>query len=165
MYKSSGGVPTTLGLNPVMSGQPWLWMDGLGGQVVGPDGKPTLDNPNNAYPLELLKKITDAQGGYAKVKSFSDSFDVFGAKNQFVKNQVGAEVDAQWYPNALSPYENQIHIEAVPFKDKDGNPVSVTTDQAFVIPTKGDNPAAACAYALRLTAMQDWMAAEQARVN
>ena len=34
--------------------------------------------------IEMLKKITDAQGGFAAVKSFTDSFDTFGDNNQFV---------------------------------------------------------------------------------
>jgi multiple sugar transport system substrate-binding protein len=165
MYKSSGGVPKVLGFDPVPTGQYYQWVIGLGGQLVGPDGKPTLNDPSNVYPLDLLKQIVDAEGGWAKVKSFTDSFDTFGANNQFVKNQVGAQVDAQWYPNVLSPYQSKINIQAVPFKDKNGNPVSVTDGEAFVIPAKAKNPVAACAYALRLTSTANWMAAEHARVN
>lgn len=165
MYKTSGGNPSVLGLDPVPTGQDLQWVIGLGGQLVGPDGKPTLNDPRNIYPLELLKQITDAQGGWAKVKSFTDSFDTFGANNQFVKNQVGAQVDAQWYPNVLSPYKNKINIQAVPFRGRNGQPVSVTSGEAFVIPAKAKNPVAACAYALRLTSEANWMAAEHARVN
>jgi multiple sugar transport system substrate-binding protein len=163
MYKTSGGVPSVMGFNPQATGQTNLWVLGLGGQLIGPDGAPTLDNPNNAYALDLLKKITDAQGGYAKVKSFTDSFDVFGGKNQFVKNQVGAEVDAQWYPNVLSPFKDKIKIESVPFKDKNGQPVSVSKGTAFVIPAKAANPVAACAWMLNITSQPDWMAAATAR--
>jgi multiple sugar transport system substrate-binding protein len=163
MYKTSGGNPSVMGFNPVPTGQTNLWVLGLGGQLIDKDGKPTLDNPNNVYPLELLKKITDAQGGWAKDKSFTDGFDVFGAKNQFVKNQVGAEVDAQWYPNVLTPYKDKINVEAVPFKDKNGKPISVSGGSAFVIPAKAKNPVAACAWALRLTDEQNWLAAGTAR--
>jgi multiple sugar transport system substrate-binding protein len=163
MYKASGGVPTVMGFNPIPTGQANLWVIGMGGQLIDQDGKPTLDNPNNVYPLELLKQITDAQGGWAKDKSFTDAFDVFGKNNQFVKNQVGAEVDAQWYPNVLSPYKDQIDIEAVPFKGKDGNPVTVAGGSAFVVPAKGKNPVAACQWMLRLTDPANWEAAAQAR--
>jgi multiple sugar transport system substrate-binding protein len=165
MYKASGGIPTVLGLDPVPTGQANQWVIGLGGQLVDQNGKPTLDDSRNVYPLELLKKLTDAQGGWAKVKSFTDRFDTFGAKNQYVKNQVGAQVNAQWYPNVIAPYKDQIKIEAVPFKDKSGSPVSVAGGSAFVIPTKAKNPTAACAWAIRLTDEQNWMAAEQARVQ
>ena len=84
MYKASGGNPSTLGLDAQPTGQAGLWMLGLGGQIIGEDGAPTLDNPNNVKAIDLLKQLTDAQGGYAKVKSFTDSFDFFGKKNQFV---------------------------------------------------------------------------------
>ena len=46
----------------------------------------------DARNIDALKQITDAQGGYAAVKSFTDSFDTFGDANQFVQNQVGAQV-------------------------------------------------------------------------
>src|SRR4051795_11107598 len=133
MYKTSGGVPTTLGFDPVPTGQQYQWVIGLGGQLVDQSGKPTIDNDKNVAPLELLKKLTDAQGGWAKVKSFSDRFDTFGKNNQYVKDQVGAQVNAQWYPNVLVPYKDKLKIQAVPFKDNDGNAVSVTGGSSFVI--------------------------------
>jgi len=165
MYKSSGGVPTTLGFNPQATGQAYLWIVGMGGKLVGDNGAPTLDDPSNVYGLELLKKITDAQGGFAKYKSFTDAFDVFGDKNQFVKNQVGAEVDAQWYPNVLSPYQSTLKLAAVPFKGKDGKPVTVATGSSFVIPAKAKNPSAGCKWALALTDEGSWDAAGAARAQ
>lgn len=140
MYKANGGVPTTLGFNPQATGQINLWLVGMGGKLADADGKPALDDPNNVAALELLKKIVDAQGGFAKYKSFTDSFDMFGEKNQFVQNQVGAEVDAQWYPNVLSPYKDKIKLGAVPFKGKDGNPVTQAGGTSFVIPAQAKNP-------------------------
>jgi multiple sugar transport system substrate-binding protein len=137
----------------------------MGGQLVGDNGQPTLDNPANVYGLELLKKITDAQGGFAKYKSFTDAFDVFGDKNQFVKNQVGAEVDAQWYPNVLSPYQSTLKLAAVPFTGKDGKPVTVATGSSFVIPAKAKNPSAGCKWALALTDEGSWDAAGAARAQ
>jgi multiple sugar transport system substrate-binding protein len=165
MYKTNGDVPATLGFNPQATGQVYLWIVGMGGQLVGDNGVPTLDNPANVYGLELLKKITDAQGGFAKYKSFTDSFDVFGEKNQFVQNQVGAEVDAQWYPNVLSPYKDKINLAAVPFKGKDGKPVTVATGTSFVVPTKAKNPSAGCKWALTLTDQASWDAAAAARAQ
>ncbi len=163
MYKESGGVPTTLGFDPVATGQAGLWVLAMGGRLTDDAGKPTLDDPANTAGLDLLKKITDAQGGFAKVKSFTDAFDTFGDANQFVTDQVGAQVDAQWYPNVLSPYLDQVQLGAVPFKDKDGKPFSVTSGQAFVIPQGAKNPAAACAWALELTTLDAWKAAADAR--
>lgn len=165
MYKASGNNPRTLGLDAQPTGQAGLWMLGLGGQIIGENGAPTLDNPNNVKAIDLLKQLTDAQGGYAKVKSFTDSFDFFGAKNQFVADQVGAEVVPQWFVNVLSPYADDVEISAVPFKDASGQPFSVASGSAFVIPDKAKNPDAACAWIINLTAQEAWMAAGAARAK
>jgi multiple sugar transport system substrate-binding protein len=163
MYQESDGVPTRLGLDPVSTGAAELWVLGQGGQLTDEEGKPTLDDPSNVAGIELLKQINDAQGGFAKVKSFTDSFDTFGENNQFVANQVGSQINAQWYPNVLSPYVDQIDIQAVPFKDANGEPFSVAGGTSFVIPVGAENPAAACAWMNALTTHDAWMAAGEAR--
>lgn len=165
MYKQNGDVPATLGFDPQATGQLWLWTVGMGGKLIGDKGQPTLDDPSNVYGLELLKKITDAQGGFAKYKSFTDSFDTFGEKNQFVQNQVGAQVMAQWYPNVLSPYATKLKLGAVPFKGKDGKPVTTAYGTSFVVPTKAKNPSAGCKWALALTEDGSWNAAAEARAT
>src|SRR6185437_15250647 len=165
LYTQSGGVPTRLGFDPVATGQTGLWILGQGGRLADKNGKPTLDDPANVKGIDLLKKIVDAQGGFAKVKSFSDSFDSFGDKNQFVSDQVAAQVDAQWYPNVLSPYLSKINLQAVPFKDSSGKPFSVAGGTSFVIPAGAKNPDAACAWMVALTSRDAWMAAGQARAD
>ena len=163
MYKAGGGNPSTLGFDPVSTGQSELWILGLGGQLVGEDGAPTIDNPNNVKALTLLKQINDAQGGFAKVKSFTDSFDTFGDNNQYVKDQVGAQVNAQWYVNVLTPYVKKVEIAAVPFKNAEGQPFTVAGGTSFVIPEAAKNPDAACAWAVNLTSQDAWLAAGAAR--
>lgn len=165
IYQASGSNPTRLGLDPVATGQGGLWVLGMGGQLTDADGKPTLDDPANAAGIDALKQITDAQGGYAAVKSFTDSFDTFGDANQFVQNQVGAQVANQWYPNVLGAYRDRISLEAVPFRDADGQPFSLASGTAFVIPAGAKNPAAACAWMTDLTSTDAWMAAGTARAE
>jgi len=165
MYKASGSNPTVLGFNPVASGQPGLWILGYGGRLTDENGKPTLDDPRNEKGLEVLKQITDAQGGYAKVKSFTDSFDMFGEDNEFTKGQVGAEVDNQWYVNVLAPYASQLDIATVPFYASDGKPFTVANGTSFVIPTAAKNKDAACAWAIALTSPAAWDAAGAARAQ
>lgn len=162
-YKSDGSNPSTLGFDPVAGGQAELWILGQGGQLMDGQGAPALDDPANIEALTMLKEIYDAQGGYAKVKSFSDSFDTFGKDNQFVKNQVGAQVDAQWYVNVLAPYAQALKISAVPFKDKEGNPFTVAGGTSFVIPAGAKNPDAACAWMTALVTDEAWSAAGAAR--
>lgn len=163
MYAESGGVPSVLGFDPVATGQAPLWVLGMGGQLTDADGMPTLDDESNAAGIDLLKQIVDAQGGFASVKSFTDSFDTFGENNQYVANQVGSQVNAQWYPNVLSDYVGELNIEAVPFRDAEGNPFSVAGGSAFVIPAGAENSAAGCAWMIELTSDEAWMAAGEAR--
>jgi multiple sugar transport system substrate-binding protein len=163
MYQESGGVPSVLGMDPVSTGVAELWVLGNGGQLTDDEGKPTLDDPANAAGIDLLKEINDAQGGFAKVKSFTDSFDTFGENNQFVANQVGSQINQQWYPNVLSPYVDQINIQAVPFKNSDGEPFAVASGSSFVIPVGAENPGAACAWMNALTSQEAWLAAGEAR--
>ncbi|MFE5291866.1 ABC transporter substrate-binding protein [Isoptericola sp. NPDC056618] len=165
-YRASGGVPAVLGFDPGVS-EPTagMWILSQGGQVVDDDGRPTLDDPRNAAGLELFKRITDAQGGYAKLKSYTDSFDTFGDANQFVEHQVGAQVNAQWYPNVLAPYLDTIDVRAVPLKDPDGAPFAVAGGTAFAIPTGAKNPAAACAWMNAVTSPDAWAAGGEARAT
>lgn len=165
MYQANGGVPTRLGFDAEWTGQATLWILGLGGHLSDKDGKPTLDDPANVYPLQFLKQIADAQGGYAKIKSLVDSFDTFGGNNQFVKHQVGAQINAQWYPNVLSEFQDKIDIAAMPFLNRDGKPATVTGGSAYVVPAKAKNPAAACAWALSLASQENWLAAGAARAK
>jgi multiple sugar transport system substrate-binding protein len=163
LYRADGGKPTQLGFDPVATGQAPLWLLGYGGRLVDDEGKPALDDPANVKAITVLKQLTDAQGGFAKVKSFSDSFDFFGKGNQFVKDQVAAQVDAQWYVNVLSPYADQIELGATPFKNQDGQPFAVSGGSSFVIPAKAKNPDAACAWMVNLVTEDAWMAAGEAR--
>lgn len=163
MTTFSGGKPTRIGFDAQATGQSYLWILGQGGRLADKNGKPTLNDPANAKGIDLLKRIYDAEGGYAKVKSFADSFDFFGAKNQFVKDQVGAEVDAQWYVNVLTPSVKQVDLGAVAFKDPSGNPYTTSGGTAFVIPAGAKNKDAACSWMLSLTSDPAWIAAADAR--
>ncbi len=165
LYKEQGGNPSTLGLDPNVPGEAGLWFLGNGGQIMDEEGRPTLDNEANVDALNFLKELMDLQGGYAKARSFIDTFDAFGNENQYVRDQVAAQVWPQWYPNVLRPSQANITINAVPFKDKDGNPFTVASGTAFVVPKGSKNPAAACAWALALTSDEAWMAAGEARAE
>ncbi|WP_144762749.1 ABC transporter substrate-binding protein [Curtobacterium sp. 9128] len=165
MYKTSGGNPSVLGFDPAATGQAPLWMLAFGGKLVGSGGKPTLDDSANVKAIQVLQKIVDAQGGWAKMKSFTDAFDSFGDDNQYVKDQVGAQVNAQWYVNVLSPYIDKIDISAVPFRDSAGQPFTAASGTAFVIPANAKNPSAACDWMLNLTSEKAWLAAGAARAK
>ncbi|THG29257.1 ABC transporter substrate-binding protein [Naasia lichenicola] len=163
MTKLDGSNPSVMGFDPQGVGKAGLWMLSFGGKTIDADGKPALDDPNNAKAIDFLKEIYDAQGGYANAKSFVDSFDVFGDNNSYVADQVGGAVFDQWYVNVLTPYADQVQIGAVPLNTQDGQPFTVASGTSFVIPTAAKNPSAACAYVLALTSTDAWNAAGEAR--
>jgi multiple sugar transport system substrate-binding protein len=163
MTVMDGANPTRMGFDPQGVQKAGLWMLSFGGQTIDQDGKPALDDPNNAKAIEFLKALYDAQGGYANAKSFVDSFDVFGDNNSWVADQVGAAVFDQWYVNVLTPYADQIELGATPLMSQDGEPFTVASGTSFVIPSAAKNPSAACAYVLALTSPEEWDAAGEAR--
>ncbi|MCU1443786.1 MAG: sugar transporter substrate-binding protein [Cryobacterium sp.] len=165
MYKESGGNPATLGFDPVGVNQAGLWLLGYGGQLMDEEGVPALDDAKNAAAIGFLKELMDAQGGYAKVKSFTDSFDTFGDQNPYVADQVAAQVNPQWYVNVLTPYVSGVNIEAVPFKDQSGKNFTVASGTSFVIPAGAKNADAACSWMLKLTSQDAWLAAGAARAK
>jgi multiple sugar transport system substrate-binding protein len=162
-YQEVDGVPTVAGFDPQAHSNTELWVLALGGQLEDASGAPTLDNAANVAAFEWLKAVYDAQGGYAVLKSFTDTFDFFGEQNQYVADQVAAELNMQWYPNVLSPYMDQIDTRTVPVLDYNGDPFAVTGGQAFVIPVGAANPGAACAWAVNLTTTDAWWASGEAR--
>jgi multiple sugar transport system substrate-binding protein len=165
MYAANGDKPTVLGFDPDVPGSASMWFKVFGGQVYNTDGSPTLDNPKNVDALNWMKSVLDAQGGYAKVKSFKDTMDVFGDKNQYVADQVGVQTWAQWYPNVLSNTADKVSIEAIPIKGADGQPMAMAGGTAFAIPKAAKNPSAACAFAINVTSTDAWLAAGKARAE
>ncbi|HET9127289.1 MAG TPA: extracellular solute-binding protein [Propionibacteriaceae bacterium] len=163
MTKQSGGKPTQLGFSPDLPGSSALWLAVFGGKPNDSNGKPTLDDPKNVEALTWMKSIMDAQGGYAKVKSFMDTFDTFGDKNEYVQNQAGAMTWAQWYINVLSSTKDNVKLQATTIKDTSGSVIGFAGGTAFAIPKASKNPSAACAWAVKVTSLDAWMAAGSAR--
>lgn len=160
---TAAGKPTRIGFVPDLPGSAAIWFAVFGGRTVDRNGRPALDDPHNVRALTWLKQLSDAEGGYAKDKSLLDSMDVFGAGNQYVKDQVGAQVWAQWYVNVLSDYRKDVDIAAVPIKTLDGRTLAMAGGSAYAIPAKSPNPSAACKWAVQVTSPAAWQLAGQAR--
>ena len=165
MTVMEGGTPTRIGFDPQGVSKAGLWMLAFGGQIIDADGRPTLDAEGNVAAIEFLQRLYDAQGGYAEVKSFVDSFDVFGDQNPYVADQVGAAVFDQWYVNVLTPYADDVQLAAAPVRTPEGEPFTVASGTSFVIPVTSDNPAAACTWLIELTSPAAWDAAGEARAQ
>lgn len=165
MYKAEGGTPTVLGFDPDLPGSAATWVTIFGGQVMDADGRPTLDDANNVKALAWMKEVMDAQGGFAAAKSLKDTMDVFGDENQYVKNQVGAQVWAQWYINVLSNTKDKVGLAATPLKTADGQVLGMAGGTTFAVPAGAKNPSAACAFAMYATSLEAWEAAGAARAE
>ena len=165
LHKADGGTPTVIGFDPDLPGSAATWVTIFGGEVMDDGGKPTLDTPTNVKALAWMKELMDAQGGFAAVKSFKDTMDVFGDENQYVKNQVGAQVWAQWYINVLSNTKDKVAVEATTLKDAEGEVVGMAGGTALAVPAGAKNPAAACAFAMHATSLEAWEAAGAARAQ
>jgi multiple sugar transport system substrate-binding protein len=160
-----GGELDVLGLHPTTDVSMASWLLVTGGTVMDDEGRPTLEDPGVVEAFEMLKALYDAQGGYSKVIDYANSFDQFGDENQYVTDQVAAQVYQQWYPNVLTAVADEVQIQAVPLRDAEGAPIAATNGTSFVIPTAAKNPSAACKWALAVTAEEAWMSAAEARAQ
>jgi multiple sugar transport system substrate-binding protein len=163
LQQQKGGNPSVIGFDPDLPGSAYMWFKAFGGNTNDGTGRPTLDDPNNAKALTWMKQVMDAQGGYAKVKSFKDTWDQFGDKNQFVQDQVAVQTQQQWYPNVLSNTKDDISLAAVPLKTLEGQPLAMAPGTAFAVAAAGKNKSAACAWAINATSEAAWTAAGKAR--
>jgi multiple sugar transport system substrate-binding protein len=165
LQKQKGGNPSVLGFDPDLPGSAYMWFEVFGGGTNDETGRPTLDDPNNVKALAWMKQVMDAQGGFAKVKSFKDTWDQFGDKNQFVQDQVAVQTAQQWYVNVLSNTKDDVSLAAVPIKTLEGQPIAMAGGTAFAVAAAGKNKSAACAWAINATSEAAWTAAGQARAK
>ncbi len=163
LYKASNGKPTVIGYDPKIPEYLPLWALANGGSIVSVDGKPTLNDPKVVEALKYTVSLINDQGGWANFKSFRDTWDFFGAGNEFVKNQIGAMNFEQWYVNVLAGFPASTDISATPFKGKDGQPLTFETGAAFAIPKNSPNAGGMCQFMKLVTSQGAWAAAGAAR--
>jgi multiple sugar transport system substrate-binding protein len=165
LYSEKGGKPTVIGFDPDLPGSAYIWFTAFGGRTNDETGQPALDDPKNVEALTWMKELMDAQGGYAPIKSFKDSMDVFGDKNQYVQDQVAVQSWAQWYVNVLSNTKDDVSLAAVPIKTVEGQPLAMAGGTAFAVAAAAKNKSAACAWAINATSDPAWVAAGEARAK
>jgi multiple sugar transport system substrate-binding protein len=165
LYQQKDGKPSVIGFDPDLPGSAYLWFTAFGGRTNDETGRPTLDDPNNVEALTWMKELMDAQGGYAPIKSFKDSMDVFGDRNQYVRDQVAVQSWAQWYVNVLSNTKDDVSLAAVPIKTLEGEPLAMAGGTAFAVAAAAKNKSAACAWAINATSEAAWVAAGEARAK
>jgi len=143
-----------------------LWAKANGADLLSADGKTAqLNDPKVVEALQFAVSIYDAQGGFAAMKAFRDTWDFFGANNQVVADQIGFWPMEQWYMSFLAGTSPDAPVAFKAFTDKQGNPLTYVTSSAYAIPVGSKNPQAACAFAKTVTSVGAWVAAAQARAD
>jgi multiple sugar transport system substrate-binding protein len=166
MYDSSGGKVTRIGFDPKIPEFFPLWAKANGVDILSKDGlKPNLNNPKAIAALTYTVSLINAQGGWDKFKSFRDTWDFFGKNNQVAENQVGAWPMEQWYYNVLASNSPNVHITALQFRNKAGQPLNYETGSAWAIPKGAQHQDAACKWMKTMTSTATWLAAAKNRAQ
>lgn len=163
MYKSASGKPTRIGYDPKLPEYLPLWAMANGGSIVGQDGKPTLDDSAVVEALTYTVSLINAQGGGAKFMSFRNTWDFFGAGNEFVKDQIGAMDYEQFYVAVLAGFSSHVDLSATQYKGRDGKALTFESGSAFAIPKGSPNAAGMAEFMKEVTSQGAWEAAATAR--
>ena len=166
MYDSNGGKVSRIGFDPKIPEFFPLWAKANGVDILSKDGlTPHLNDPRAVQALQYTVSLINAQGGWDKFKAFRDTWDFFGSKNQVAENQVGAWPMEQWYYNVLASTSPKVHITALQFRNKKGQPLNYETGSAWAIPKGAKNQKAACTWMKTMTSVSTWMAAAKNRAK
>ncbi|MEU4422044.1 extracellular solute-binding protein [Actinoplanes sp. NPDC024001] len=166
LTKMSGGKLQRIGFDPKMPEFLPLWARANGASLVSQDGKTAqLNDPKVIEVVEYTVGLINEQGGWSNFKSFRDSFDFFGAKNQFASNQLGAFPMEDFYLNVLAANSPKAKVTVAPFRGVDGQPVDWITGNAWAIPAKSPHAEQACEWIKTMTDSQTWIAAAKARAE
>jgi multiple sugar transport system substrate-binding protein len=161
----SGGKLTRIGFDPKLPEFFPLWAKANGVDLVSKDGKTAhLDDPKAIEALKYAVSLINEQGGWGKFKSFRDTWDFFGGKNEFARDQVGAFPMEDWYYNVLAENSPDVKITAKPFTDRNGNPIDWVTGSAWAIPKGAKHVKLACEWAKTMTEKSSWIAAAKVRL-
>ena len=160
------GQVTRIGFDPKLPEFLPLWAAANGVQLISEDGRtPNLNDPKVVEALEFAAALHEAAGGRQDFMAFRDTWDFFGSNNQFVQDQLGVFPMEQWYVNVLSDVSPDAPVDFLPFTDREGNPISYVTGNAWAIPVGSSNPEAACAFAKTMTEADAWIAAAEERAR
>ncbi|MEJ3746798.1 extracellular solute-binding protein [Actinomycetes bacterium KLBMP 9797] len=166
LTRGSGGTLSRIGFDPKIPEFLPLWAKAAGVDIVSADGKTAnLDDPKVVEVLAYTVSLITAQGGWARFKSFRDSWDFFGARNEYATDQLVAMPMEDWYLNVLAENSPELDLGIVPFRGLDGRPVDWVTGSAWAIPAKSDHQDLACRWVKTMTTADSWVAAAKARAD
>lgn len=165
LTRTDGTRLTRIGFDPKIPEFLPMWARANGADLVSADGRTArLDDPRVVEALEFTTSLIEAQGGWAAFKSFRDSFDFFGAGNQFATGQLGAFPMEDFYLNVLAENSPDTAVTVAPFRGRDGQPVDWITGNAWAIPAGSPHAERACTWIRTMTDSATWIAAARARL-
>ncbi|NRQ31069.1 extracellular solute-binding protein [Nonomuraea sp. NN258] len=164
LTKIEDGKVRRFGLHPKLPEFLPLWAKANGADLLSADGRtPRLTDPKVVEALTYAAGLVESQGGWRRLKAFTDTFDYFGEANPFVKDQLGAMLSEQFVISAMAGSSPDADITVLPVKDRAGNPINYVGGNAWVVPKGAANPAMACRWIKTMTAADTWIAAAKAR--
>ncbi|MFE4722619.1 extracellular solute-binding protein, partial [Streptomyces sp. NPDC056728] len=166
LARHDGGKLTRIGFDPKIPEFFPLWAKANGADLISADGRTAeLNAPKAVEALAYAVGLIDAQGGWGRFKSLRDSFDQFGAKNQFARDQVGSYPMEDWYVNVLAGTSPDIDLVAGQFKDRDGKPLNWASGLGWAIPKGAKHLRAACTFIKSMTSTSSWVHAAKAKAK
>jgi multiple sugar transport system substrate-binding protein len=160
----SGGKVTRIGFDPKLPEFLPLWAKANGQDLLSKDGLHAyLNSPKAVQALTYAMSLINEQGGWNAFSAFRNTFDFFGAGNQYAKNQLGAFPIEDWYYNVIAQTSPQVQLTAVPFTNRKGGPINYQGGSTWVIPKAAKNPTDACKFAKTMTSVSTWLAAAKER--
>ena len=166
LTKVEDGQLERIGFDPKLPGFFPLWVRANGGQLLSDDGRTAMINsPEAVEALAYTVGLLEAAGGNQEVSAFRDTWDSFGADNEYVADQLGAKPMEQWYVNVLADTSPDVNITVKPFTDRQGDPLTFATGNTWAIPRGANNSEAACAFMKTMTDPASWAAAAQTRAD
>lgn len=163
---ASGGKLKRIGFDPKIPEFFPLWVRANGGSLLSPDGRTAkLDHPRTVEALEFTAGLIKAQEGWGKFKALRDTFDMFGAENQFVRGQLGSFPMEDWYISVLAEISPDLALHTQPFQDREGEPINYVSGYGWAIPAGSPHPEKACEFITTMTDADTWVAAAKAKAK
>ncbi len=161
-----GNRPDRLGIDPKLPEFLPLWAAANGSPVISDDGTESqLEDPGVAEALEFANSLHEPAGGRTTFLDFRDTWDFFGAKNQFMEDQLGAMPMEQWYLTVLAEVSPDVDLTVRPFQTREGDTITWADGNSWAIPAESGDKAAACAFIRAMTEKDGWLAAAEARAE
>jgi multiple sugar transport system substrate-binding protein len=169
LMAKDGNKITRIGFDPKLPEFLPLWAYANGAKLVSDDGLTSqLDDPKVVEALEYAVSLITAHGtapDFFDFRGTGPGSAFFGPENQFTEDSVGAFPMEQWYLNVLAGDTPDEKVDFQPFKDRQGNNISLSGGGALAIPSSSDNKEAACAFIKTITLPDTWFAAAKVRAD